>query len=143
MGKVSDFFNKLKKVNHIEIIACGVILAVVLVIYFSCVSCSSTEKTQKTSVDLSGADYCTSMQVQLEKIVSEINGVGNASVVINWDRSVTTSILGTDSENPKATGALVVCDGGDQTKVKLDVIYAVSTLLDLERDKIIVYKKSN
>ena len=143
MGKISDFFNKLKKVNHIEIIACGVILAVVLVIYFSCVSCSNTEKTQKTSVDLSGADYCTSMQVQLEKIVSEISGVGDASVVINWDRSVKTSILGTDSENPKATGALVVCDGGDQTKVKLDVIYAVSTLLDLERDKIIVYKKSN
>lgn len=143
MGKIIDFFKKLKKVNHIEIIACGIILVVVLAVYFSCVSCSKTTKTASTGIDLSGADYCTSMQVQLEKIVSEITGVGEASVVINWDKSVTASVFGSNSENPKATGAIVVCDGGDQTKVKLDVIYAVSTLLDLSRDKIIVYKKSN
>ncbi len=143
MGKITDFFNRLKKVNHIEIIACGVILTIVLVIYFSCVSCSKSDDPQETTIDLSETDYCTSMRVQLEKVVSEISGVGNASVVVNWDRSVKTSIMGTDSENPKATGAIVVCDGGDQTKVKLDVIYAVSTLLDLSRDKIIVYKKSN
>lgn len=141
MGKISEFFKRLKKAEHIELFACAALIAVVLVIYFSCVSCSGGS-SEKTSVDVGDKDYCTAMQIRLTDIVSEISGVGDASVVINWDKSVSASLISTESENPKATGVIVVCDGGDQTKVKLDVIYAVSTLLDLSRDKIIVYKKS-
>ena len=86
--------------------------------------------------------FRSSMQAQVENIVSQISGVGSASVVINWDRSVSASFSGSQSENPKAVGVLVVCDGGGNTKVKLDVIYAVSTLLDLSIEKIMVYPKS-
>ncbi len=60
--------------------------------------------------------------------------------MINWDRSVSVT-FGGSNENPKATGVIVVCQGGNSTKVKLDVIYAVSTLLDLSIEKIIVYPK--
>lgn len=141
MGKASDFFKKLKKVKHIEIVACGLLLVVVLSVYFLTVSCSGG-KAEKTSADITNADYCTSMQARLEQIVSEISGVGSASVVINWDKSVSSSFMNNATENPKATGVLVVCDGGNSTKVKLDVIYAVSTLLDLSIEKIIVYPKS-
>lgn len=142
MGKLSELIAKLKQVKHIEIIACGVLIAIVLIIYFACASCSSATGSAQNNVDLTNADYCTAMQVRLEKIVSEIDGVGDASVVVNWDKSVQTSFGGGVTENPKATGAVVVCKGGDQTKVKLDVIYAVSTLLDLSIEKIIVYPKS-
>ena len=55
---------------------------------------------------------------------------------------MSASFSGSQSENPKAVGVLVVCDGGGNTKVKLDVIYAVSTLLDLSIEKIMVYPKS-
>lgn len=141
MVKMSGFIKKLKSVKHIEIIACGALLAAVLLVYFSFASCSD-EKVASAVPDLTGADYCTSMQVQVENIVSEISGVGNASVVINWDKS-TQSVYGGATENPKPVGALIVCDGGNSTKVKLDVIYAVSTLLDLSIEKIIVYPKSH
>lgn len=141
MGKISEFIKRVKKTEHAELFACAALIAIVLVVYFSCVSCSG-KSDEKTSADIGDKDYCTAMQIRLTNIVSEISGVGDASVVINWDKSVSTSLISTESENPKATGVIVVCDGGDQTKVKLDVIYAVSTLLDLSRDKIIVYKKS-
>lgn len=146
MGKISGFLEKLKSIKHLQIIACFAVLAVVLIIYFSCASCSDggSESTFGTDTDLSSSDYCTRMQAQVEKIVSKISGVGSAAVVINWDKSYSqTNFGGGATENPKAVGALIVCDGGNSTKVKLDVIYAVSTLLDLSIEKIMVYPKSN
>ncbi|MDE7463711.1 MAG: hypothetical protein K2M48_01665 [Clostridiales bacterium] len=142
MGKASDFLTKLKKIKHIGLIAGAVVIVIVLVSYFSLASCSSDSASLGTSADLGDLDYCTAMQVRLERIVSEIDGVGDASVIINWDKSVSTSLTSSGSENPRATGVIVVCKGGNSTKVKLDVIYAVSTLLDLSIEKIMVYPKS-
>lgn len=143
MVKLSGIISKLKNIKHAEIVACCAILAVVCVVYFSCVSCSDG-KTGLTSVDadVSGSDYCSVMQARVQNAISKIAGVGDATVVINWDKSVSASYLGTSSDNPHATGALIVCDGGKSTKVQLDVIYAVSTLLDLSIEKIIVYPKN-
>ena len=141
MGKISGLVEKLKNFKHIQIIACAVVLITVLSVYFACASCSDTTTTF-AGADTASADYCTSMRAQVEKIVSQISGVGSASVVINWDRTAQNTFSG-GTENPKAVGALIVCDGGNSTKVKLDVIYAVSTLLDLSIEKIMVYPKSN
>ena len=140
MGKISDIIGRIKKIKHIEIISIAAIAAVVLAVYFCCVSCRNDENTT-VSVIPDDADYCTSIQLQLEYAISKISGVGDAYVVINWDRSVATSFSG-GVENPQATGVIVVCDGGNSTKVKLDVTYAVSTLLNLHPEKIIVYPKS-
>ena len=143
MGKIFERIAKLKNFKHLRIIACAVVLITVLSVYFAVASCSDKTTTTFVEADTSSADYCTSMRAQVEKIVSQISGVGSASVVINWDRSSTqTTFSNGSSENPKAVGALIVCDGGNNTKVKLDVIYAVSTLLDLSIEKIMVYPKS-
>ena len=143
MGKTSDFLKKLKNLKHKEIVAGVIVIAVVLIVYFSFASCSSSDTSNASaSVDTSNLDYCSAMRVRLEKVVSEIKGVGDASVIINWDKSVSASVTGGGAENPKATGVVVVCKGGDSTKVKLDVMYAVSTLLDLSIEKIMVYPKS-
>lgn len=141
MGKISDIVAKLKNFKHLRIIACAIVLITVLSVYFACASCSNKTTTTFIEADTTSSDYCTSMRAQVEKIVSQISGVGSASVVINWDRSVQASFSGA-TENPKPVGALIVCDGGNNTKVKLDVIYAVSTLLDLSIEKIMVYPKS-
>lgn len=145
MGKIYGWIEKLKNFKHLRIIACVAVLVIVLVVYFACASCSEGSTATTTfSTDTTSSDYCTSMRAQVEKIVSEISGVGSASVVINWDKSSSQSAFGnSQTENPKALGALIVCDGGNSTKVKLDVIYAVSTLLDLSIEKIMVYPKSN
>lgn len=142
MGKISGLVEKLKNFKHVQIIACAVVLITVLTVYFACASCSDKATTTFVEADTASTDYCTSMRAQVEKIVSQISGVGSASVVINWDRSTQAAFTSGSSENPKAVGALIVCDGGNNTKVKLDVIYAVSTLLDLSIEKIMVYPKS-
>ena len=144
MGKISGWLKKLKNFKHVQIVACAVVMILVLSIYLSCASCSDKATTTAfVDSDTTSADYCTSMRAQVEKIVSQISGVGSASVVIHWDRnSAQTAFSSGSTENPKAIGALIVCDGGGSTKVKLDVMYAVSTLLDLSIDKIMVYPKS-
>lgn len=142
MDKFS-FGEKLKNIKHKEIVLGGIALCIVLVVYFIGVSCMGTQDNAgSASTDFQSSDYCTAMQKNVERAVSQIAGVGSASVVINWDKSVATGAFGGGTENPKATGALVVCDGGDSTKVKLDVMFAVSTLLDLSIEKIIVYPKN-
>ncbi len=142
MGKAKELFAKLKNVKHIQLIAGAAVIVVVLVVYFSFASCSSPRSTNASaSVNTDSLDYCTAMRVRLEKIVSQIEGVGDASVIINWDKSASVSTVGS-AENPQATGAVIVCKGGNSTKVKLDVMYAVSTLLNLSIEKIMVYPKS-
>ncbi len=143
MGKASDLLAKLKSVKHIHLIAGAAVIVIVLVVYFSFASCSSGGKASDSAdANADNLDYCSAMRVRLEKIVSQIDGVGDASVIINWDRSVSSSLVGGGTENPQATGAVVVCKGGNSTKVKLDVMYAVSTLLNLSIEKIMVYPKS-
>ncbi len=138
MDKLSAVIERLKKTKHIELIVGAIAIVLVLSIYFACASCSKSPSAPSTAeTDL---DYCTAMQNRLERVVSEISGVGNASIVINWDKTVSTA-FGGGAENPKATGALIVCEGGNDTKVKLDVMYAVSTLLGLSIENITVYPK--
>ncbi|MCH5157731.1 MAG: hypothetical protein J1F33_00905 [Clostridiales bacterium] len=139
MGKIAELFGRLRNVKHIKIIAFVAVSALILGVYFMCASCADESAPQVKEPTLS--DYCSVMQAQIEKIVSEIAGVGSASVVINWDKTVTSSAFGGVTENPQATGAIIVCDGGNNTKVKLDVMYAVSTLLNLSIEKIMVYPK--
>lgn len=140
MGKIAEFFGRLRDKKYIKVIAFTAVIALVLGVYFLCASCTNESKPEVK--ETSASDYCSNMQAQIERIVSEISGVGSASVVINWDKSVPSSMFGSGStENPQATGAIVVCEGGNNTKVKLDVMYAVSTLLNLSIEKIMVYPK--
>ena len=141
MVKLSAIFAKLKGVKNIQLIAGCAAVILVLTVYFAFASCGGdTAATGADDADLSDADYCTAMQVRIENTVSQIAGVGSCSVVINWDKPASPShgFSSAPSENPKPLGALIVCDGGGSTKVKLDVMFAVSTLLDLSIEKIIV-----
>lgn len=143
MDKIKQWISRVKGSNRFWVILCGAVLFTVLAVYFCCVSCSDKSKSEYTSIDLgSNSDYCSVMRAQVEAIVSQISGVGSAAVVINWDKPSADTRFGSGtSENPKALGALIVCEGGGSTKVKLDVTYAVSTLLDLSIEKIMVYPK--
>ena len=145
MVKLSAIFAKLKGVKNIQLIAGCAAVILVLTVYFAFASCGGdTAATGADDADLSDADYCTAMQVRIENTVSQIAGVGSCSVVINWDKPASPShgFSSAPSENPKPLGALIVCDGGGSTKVKLDVMFAVSTLLDLSIEKITVYPKN-
>lgn len=137
-----NVLNKLKNVKHKEIIIAVVAVIIMLIIYFS--SFGSSTKKQQIAAD---TDYCSMMQTRLKDLISEIDGVGRADVIISWTGGVETLTQNSANGNskkeiyPRAIGVIIVCEGGSNAKVKIDIIMAVSTLMDISAEKVLVYEK--
>ena len=164
-NKLSGVFSKLKKVKHAEIIIAIVAVVVMLAIYFSAKINSSTKKVNRSEQTSKNSNYCRQMEANLNEALGSIAGVGKIKLVINWESSVESVIAyitnnGTNSSTstpqiiqgasggqpvvlreiyPKALGVIIVCEGGGNVGTKLDIINAVSVLLDITPDKISVY----
>ena len=154
---MNKFFNKLKSLKNKEIIIAAITVVILLVIYFS-----SFFPTEKTKSEIAPADYCSAKQMQIEQAVSQMEGVGKAQVVINWSsgveivtavnttvngNSTTTQIVHSSGEPivikeiyPRAVGVPIVCEGGSNAKVKVDIIMAIATLMDISTDKVLVFE---
>lgn len=131
----------------------------------------SGENSGKTqSADQMGGETfdLEGMERKLERALSEIQGAGEVSVlltlkessrqVLAWDTQVSdgtqssTAVIvsqGSGSEQivhlqsvyPKYQGALVVCTGGDDARVKLELLEAVRALTGLSTEKISICKR--
>ncbi len=109
------------------------------------------------------------MEQKLEDILSEIYGVGKVSVMLttkgtsegiyvkdeeknaeNGEQNLQTIVIsqGGGGETPikimdiypEYLGALIVCEGADNSAIKLEIINAVSSLCDIKSDKITISK---
>ncbi len=165
-SKADGFFKKIKGIKNIEIYIAILAVVVMLVIYFS--SRNSAADPDQSSPVSSAQNYCEKMETELTDALSKLKDAGKAKVVINWESSVESIIAyitnnGTNSSTstpqiiningssqplilkeiyPKALGVIIFCEGGDKVSVKLDIINAVSVLLDITPDKIRVYAMS-
>ena len=117
MRKVLNFVNDNKKVIIV------VILIIVLVgtIYFL----NKRTKSKQTSASTATTGG-SETEVRLTAILSSINGVGAANVMIN------------ESENG-ITGVVIVCEGANSIIVRNDILNAVSTALNIEKNIIAIY----
>ena len=76
-------------------------------------------------------EYEHGLEKRLEEILSGIDGVGEAKVMVTLDTSERTE-YGKNADMlisvtaPKVRGVIVVCDGGDSVAVKEKVMSAVS-----------------
>ena len=68
----------------------------------------------------------SSTEIKLESILSDIDGVGESSVLV------------TEGDDG-IEGVVVVCAGGDSIMTRNDIINAVSTALDIQKNIIAVY----
>ncbi len=137
--KIKRMWEKLKSVRHIEIIIAVIAVAIMLFVYFgSSASCSAVSET-----GINGAadeyDYCTKVTGELESKLSEIEGVGDATVLVNWESGVTDD----DTGFPKAEGVIIICDGGNDISVKLKLISSVAAYFGIDEDSINVLAKGN
>ena len=73
---------------------------------------------------------------RLAAVLSAMEGVGRAEVVIRWDE---TSATMTQAGSKTALGAVVVAQGAEDIGVKLKLIRAVTTLLQLQPDAMEVF----
>lgn len=121
------------------------------------------EKTIQTE-----EDYKTSLENQLEKLISRMDGAGKSKVMITLadegqeyvdkdivedeKKSEETTVVYDNGdgnapyivrrERPKVEGVVVVSEGGGSPKVVTEISDAVMSLFDLEAHKVIVVKMS-
>lgn len=130
---------------------------------------SRTETQTETEPARSAAESfdLSALERQLSSALSEISGVGEATVVLTLrtsgeqvlaqdtsegttsDTETVIISTGTGTEEavsiktiyPEFQGALVICEGADQAKVKLEVLQAVSAVTGLRSDQISVCQR--
>ena len=163
MEKLQQWLVKLKKYKYAALI---MILGIVLM------SVPVSGKKQKQVVK-QNTEEKVSLEMKIEQILSQVEGVGKVSVLLTEDiqeqytyqenvyvssteeetetKSETVICTGPDEEEPIVVqialpvyrGALVVCQGADKASVRLNVIQAVSGLTGLSSDKVTVIKMKN
>ena len=162
-SKIKKFFAKIKAKKNWEIAVAVVAVIAMLLLYFSAKS-KSGKKASAQAVP-TAQDYCERMSEQLCKTLSSMRGVGKVRVSICWESGVekviayatntsggnvstTPTIVQVQGNGtpivlkelyPKPVGVLIICQGGNNVAVKLDVMNAASTLLDISQNKVNVY----
>ncbi len=159
--KIKAFLSQKKNITVVYIIVIVGVILLCLPSFFQ------KEEEIKTETSFTGSEISVS---EMEKILSEISGVGKCRVLITYEsgkeyiiaKDVSKSrdeqredidekniTLGSGNsekpfvlkENmPKVLGVVVVCRGGDSDKVKMQVTDAVSVLTGLSKNKIKVFK---
>lgn len=92
--------------------------------------------------------YCAQLEESLLSIVTQIEGVGNAQILLTMDNNgenvyLNNSDTKTQSITPQVRGVVIVCDGGDDPVVISRVMSAVTKSLDISSNKVCVTKLSN
>lgn len=173
MGKIKEFLKKIKSIKNYEIILSLIIIAVVLLIYFSV---SGEKKEIETQVENANVSLTEGLEERLENVLKNIEGVGEVDVLITFkstveqvtastenkhstststENNVTSSSTSTSSpiisnqnvivlqeKMPEIIGVIVVAEGGNSPKVKLDILNAVCTALDIDKNSIQIFTRS-
>lgn len=156
-----------KVLDRYKFVALVLVLGVLLMLLPG--TSRATENTQSEPVCESGTMNfdLEGLEDKIEQALSQINGVGTATVVLTLqssgedilaqnvtqgtDTQLETVILSSGSSKeaavtvkhiyPQFQGALVICDGGDNAGVKLEVLKAVSAITGLSSDKISICRR--
>lgn len=114
MSKVKSFFTRYKKI---------IVVAVLLILLIAIASITYGSNKQSLTVDSTSRSQT---EIKLMRILSEIDGVGKAEVMVNE---------GTDG----VEGVVIVCEGANNIMTKNDVINAVKVALKVNKNNIAVY----
>lgn len=109
------------------------------------VALSSVNKTEVTdSADLS--EYKEELEERLERLCSEVDGVGRCTVMVTFSRGEENTYKGsklTESRPPEVLGVTVVCDGGDNATVRARLTEMLSALFGIGSNRIAVLPSKN
>ena len=167
MSKIKDFWTKLKSIKHFEIWVAVVIGLLVCVIYFSFFSQPKNDSFENdaTKEYSSAEEYVDYLENKLCNVLSKISGVEEVSVLISlesgfsyeyaMDTETTTSGSGSSTtlettiiidgepvvvkENyPVIKGVVIVAKGSENFSVKMDILEAVTTVLEIDESDITI-----
>ena len=134
----NKFLERLKNIKHIEIYVAIIFIVVIFLIYLSSMNNTNDNIKLNGANDLSITTYIDNLESNLENSLSNISGVSNVKVMITLDIS---SIEVKDSQInmskfPKIKGVLITANGVNNTSVKMKVLHAVETVIDVEQGQI-------
>jgi len=115
MGRTVEYIKRHKGLLIITALLAALIAAAAI-LYGGSVSSTQTELTANRS----------DKETKLMRILSEMDGVGRAEVMISEDDGV-------------IQGVVVVCDGADSLMTRSDILNAVSCALKIEKSYIAIY----
>lgn len=138
------WLDKLRNIKHIEVYVVIIFAIILLLIFFSTnttktsKSYTNTNNSSSTTNDLTVASYIDDMETKLESILSKVQGASEVNVMITLDMS-STSIKDNEiqtSEFPKIKGVIVVAKGVENTQVKMNILKAVQSVIDISSGRI-------
>lgn len=156
----SNFFSKLKDIKGIWLLVSLLILGVLFIVLGAFMQ--KDDKDIKSAAEtFSRIEYEKEIEERIAKIVSEIGGISDVSVMVTLESTVSYSYAENDkgssseyvtvrdkdgsesgvvlSENtPDVRGVAVVCSGGEIPEKKLEIIKLVSALLKLPENRVYV-----
>ncbi len=132
------WFEKLKKIKHIEIYVAILFIVILLLIYMSSSTKSSSDNDDSIADTLTVTAYIDRLESNLEATLSNIGGVSDVKVMITLNMSeaeVTDSQISLN-KFPEIRGVIVTAKGVDNTAIKLKVLHAVEAVIDIRNGNI-------
>ena len=155
------FFAKLKEIKGFWVLVALLALGAVMILAGSFLSKDKNIQKSESTGSFSYSEYEREVEERISKIVSEIGGISDVSVMVTLESTVSYSYAENSndknseyvtirdkdgnesgvliSENaPGIRGVAVVCNGGDIPEKKLEIIKMVSALLGLPQNRVYV-----
>ena len=163
-----ELINNIKNIKHIELIVSIFAIFVAILIYFANTEIFSKSTTESV-INKECTEYIDTLEEKLSNVLSHIEGAGNVKVLItiksdtkqefavNKETKTTTSGNSTTTTTteeivvvqnkpvvvnetlPQIKGVIVVAQGASSINVKLELLKAVQTLLNIEANNIEIF----
>lgn len=155
----ANALKKLRSGRILEILIVLIIVVIVAIVVYNFLEGRKSEDAGETS-----ADYGTELEEGLAKVLSEIDGAGEVSVMISFSddgerviaMQTTTDADGTtvtepvlidgdvvvlEEKKPEISGVLIVAAGANDLRVRFDILSATASVLNINQSLIKVYTK--
>ena len=132
------WFEKLKKIKHIEIYIAIIFIVILLLIYMSNFTGSKLDNNDSNTDTLTVTAYIDRLESNLEETLSNIGGVSDVKVMITLNMAeaeVTDSQISLN-KFPEIKGVIVTAKGVNDTATKLKVLHAVEAVIDIRNGNI-------
>ena len=84
----------------------------------------------------------TDTERRLEELCNLVRGVSNAKVMITYEAKTVSSIIGQDRTENTISGIAIVCDGGADPIVQLELHRLIDALFDISSTRITVSQRN-
>lgn len=132
------------KTRMVLIVTC---IGAVFLIFISSFWSKDKEPKLNITTELDTKQYCETLSNELVEMIENIEGAGNAKVLLTLENSYEYVYLDDDETlskiiEPKIRGVAVLCSGGDNPAIKERVSLMLTTVLKLNISDVSVSKLS-